>query len=589
MAGSTFFPLPRDQVGGAIVVNVFAILSAIALLAFALRIVYLAVLNVMHRDIGESKEYVFFRTQIGYYAACLLLANMFNSISGLLGLRTLVEGGTFQDGYCSAQGFLMQFGNLSTAYFTTAIGLHTFNSLVLRNRQSIAVYSVAIIFGWVVAGILSSLPFVLSQPEGVVYGVSGLSCGLRPNYAKVQFLLHLLPIFFTATVSAILYALVFLVLRGTLVIRGGVKLQLNPGERWNVRLDGYHKFVGGIARSMLWYPIAYIALLIPYSVTRLFTLSGFPVPFQALVFAFTCWFMLGVVNVLLLYNTLRVLSPAFDGSSKDPESTAGRDPKQAQYSPDGMQERTLYPFPALYPMSPAATDVSGYDSERNLLSYPERVASIASYYSYPSSIANNIAAVSTLNRSLASPEAVSRTVASSPPPERVKQHSRESSNDSLISLPAPPRRTRTPPMAREPTADIVRTQPKKLVVVPPQTGPISPSSPQTAGSPFEKREASVRARTPSDGSKTATDDLDITGWLAKQNPDGSMPRGLKNRPLLSAVTPSFPNNSSASPISAKSSSGARSLFVVLDESDSSPRTGPSPITTGPSTSRYNFI
>lgn len=39
--------------------------------------------------------------------------------------------------------------------------------------------------------------------------------------------------------------------------------------------------------------IAYVALLVPYSVLRLLEISGFFVPFQALVFAAVCWFMLG--------------------------------------------------------------------------------------------------------------------------------------------------------------------------------------------------------------------------------------------------------------------------------------------------------
>jgi len=589
MAGSTFVALPRNEVPGAIAVNFFAVLSAVALLAFAIRILYLAVLSVWNRTVGDSKEYALFRTQIGYYVTCLLLANMFNSISGLLGLRTLAEGGTFQDGYCSAQGFLMQFGNVSLAYFTAAISLHTFNSLVLRNRQSVAVYSVAILFGWIVAGILSALPFMLPMPNGTIYGVSGLSCGLRQEYPKTQFLLHLLPIFFTATVSVILFALTFLVLRGTLVIRGGVKLHFSPGERWNVRLASYHKYVGGIAKSMIWYPIAYIAFLIPYSVTRLFALSGYAVPFQAMVFAFTCWFMLGVVNVLLLYNTLRVLSPAFDGySSKDPESADGRDlPKRdsSPYHPDVMQEKTVYPFP----MSPTATDISAYSSERNLLTYPERTVSIASYYTYssPPFVASNIAAVSTLSGNMNSLERSASPAAGSQQIESIQKHSRENSAASLISLPAPPRRTRTPPVAREPMADLVRStsQSRRLVVVPPQTGPISPSSPQNVGSPFEKREASVRALTPSDGSKSSTEDLDITGWLAKQNADGSMPRGIKNKPLLSAVIPSgsFPQSRAPSPISAKSSAGPRPLLKVLEEGDSSAIAVPT------SNLRYNFI
>lgn len=282
-----------------------------------------------------------------------------------------------------------------------------------------------------------------------------------------------------------------------------------------------------------------------------------------------------------------MLSPAFDGhSSKDPESADGRDlPKRGSspYHPDVTQEKTVYPFP----MSPAATDISAYGSERNLLTYPERTVSIASYYTYssPPFVASNIAAVSTLSGNMNSLERfASPAAAGSQQIESIQKHSRENSATSLLSLPAPPRRTRTPPVAREPMADLVRStsQSRRLVVVPPQTGPISPSSPQNAGSPFEKRETSVRARTPSGGSKSSTEDLDITGWLAKQNADGSMPRGMKNKPLLSAVIPSgsFPQ---PSPISAKSSAGPRPLLKVLEESDSSPIAVPT------SNPRYNFI
>lgn len=42
----------------------------------------------------------------------------------------------------------MQIGNIATAYFTVAIAFHTFNSLVLKKRQSIYVYGPTIILGW---------------------------------------------------------------------------------------------------------------------------------------------------------------------------------------------------------------------------------------------------------------------------------------------------------------------------------------------------------------------------------------------------------------------------------------------------------
>lgn len=65
--------------------------------------------------------------------------------------------------------------------------------------------------------------------------------------------------------------------------------------------------------------------MVPYSIVRLLDISGFAVSFEAIVFAYVCWFSLGmthfflivfpddspgVVDVLLLYNTFRILSPA---------------------------------------------------------------------------------------------------------------------------------------------------------------------------------------------------------------------------------------------------------------------------------------
>jgi len=564
---TTFFPFARDQISGAIVVNVFAILSAVALVSVTLRILWLAVIRAVRPDEAESKEYIFFHSQLGYYAACLLIGNMFNSIAGLMGLPALVRGGIFQDGYCTAQGVIMQFGNLSTAYFTLTIGIHTFNSLVLRKRQSVVVYSVAIVIGWIFAGVLAVVPFFLAKTNGEYYGMSGLSCGLRSAYPKTQFLLHLLPIFLTAIGSAILYSLIFLVLRGTLVIKGGFRLQLNPGERWNVRLDGYHKFVAGIAKSMIWYPAAYIALLVPYSVTRLFAVSGFQIPFQAVVFAFTCWFLLGVVNVLLLYNTLRVLSPAFDGrtSGKDPEGSGAQDQDKRGYNESRlrMQEKSSdqFAFPTFSPISPT-TNISAYGSERGLLTYPERAVSISSYYNYPissPSIGSNISPPSALNQNLLLiPEP--KAIGNPSPPQSVMEHSRENSADSLLSLPAPPRRTRSPPRG-EPIVEPYRSPANNLVVVLPQTAnPTSPISARSAASPSGvKRETSVRARASDISDKTASSsDLDISGWLARQNPDGSMPRGLKSQPLLSAVTPAFPSlPTTTSPV--KQSGGPRPL------------------------------
>lgn len=47
--------------------------------------------------------------------------------------------------------FVMQVGNWASAYFTVAIAVHTFNSLVLKRRQSILISLPSIIIGWAIA------------------------------------------------------------------------------------------------------------------------------------------------------------------------------------------------------------------------------------------------------------------------------------------------------------------------------------------------------------------------------------------------------------------------------------------------------
>jgi len=201
----------------------------------------------------------------------------------------------------------MQISSCGAAYFTVTIALHTFSSLVLRMRQSVIHCRSTMIIGWIFAISVGLIPYMIHMSHGHVYGAVGLTCGVRSVYPKTQFFLHLLPIFIASFLSVILYSLVFLALRGTLKFRGGIKLTLNPEARWNNREE--NRLLARVARSMLLYPIAYIVLLVPYSFVRLMDISGFAVSSAAIVFAYMCWFSLGVVDVLLIYNTFRILSP----------------------------------------------------------------------------------------------------------------------------------------------------------------------------------------------------------------------------------------------------------------------------------------
>jgi hypothetical protein len=57
--------------------------------------------------------------------------------------------------------------------------------------------------------------------------------------------------------SAVVYSIIFLVLRGTLTINGGLRFQLDPERRLrtqtlNGTFEEYQRFIYSIAQTMLW-------------------------------------------------------------------------------------------------------------------------------------------------------------------------------------------------------------------------------------------------------------------------------------------------------------------------------------------------
>jgi hypothetical protein len=553
---AAFFPIPSSEFTGAIVVNAFAILSTLALFSIFVRVLWLGILRLL----GENVAQTYFNTQLGYYAACLLIGNMINGIAGLMGLPFLVNHGITDNALCTSQAVVMQVGNIATAYFTVAIAFHTFNSLVLRKRQSFYVYGPTILIGWTFSLALAFIPLIAQM--GPVYGPSDLSCGVRTSLPGHLFYFHLLPIFITAALSVILYTLIFLALRGVIVIRG-VRIELNLQGRWKDASDSsYQQFVASIARSMLWYPAAYILFLVPYSVTRLVSLGTFTVPFQVVVFAYVCWFALGVVDAILLFNTFRVLGPAFEAR---PSTGSGSGYQREDLESFGTTEtfkRFTSEVNVKGPFKVNLTDkmikeyrggdssitsTSSYNPSDTTVSYPERAAGsyhIVSEYD----LDRQISPVSILNQSIVV-ESPGSIIASHPPVRvPMTDHTRQASNSSSFSLPVPPRHTPTPsrliidpPPSSLRGSPIARPSPTQPVLTPRYPVP----SPSSTYSPTNEQ---MRLSGVSVRSSATSGSVDVSGWLARQNPDGSMPSASpggmrnqnKNQPMLSAVKPSFP-------------------------------------------------
>lgn len=75
----------------------------------------------------------------------------------LCAMRTVLNP-SLKGNLCATQGSLAQVADVAGAYFTGAIAVHTFNSLVLHRRLPLWFCFVAVCFGWLAALAMGTVP-----------------------------------------------------------------------------------------------------------------------------------------------------------------------------------------------------------------------------------------------------------------------------------------------------------------------------------------------------------------------------------------------------------------------------------------------
>ncbi|KAJ8496606.1 hypothetical protein ONZ51_g997 [Trametes cubensis] len=493
----------HGQASSLIAIILFALISLLAIFGVLIRYSWDPLMAFARRRQGTNQHHsrAFFHTQLGAYIASLMLSNAFSSISMVINAQWAADKRVTNGMLCEAQGILTQIGDTGGAYFTGAIAIHTFNTLVLRNKLPVWICLAVSVFGWLVAILMAATPTWIHNPVlGPIYGLNGLSCGIAENWSILNTLLHLLPILLGSFVSVVFFTLVFLVLRGTVTIKDGIKLNLNRQHRWSmssITTIEYQRFIAAVARSMLWYPFAFNILLLPEIVVGLMESSGLKVPFGALVFASTTGSLLGLANALILCNTLRILRPFLEGNltiqsqsrkSKDadmesffagakspmpfttPSPSTPKNPEKVFITRDSKQEWTPPPRSASKPeqRSKAADRASRISLKRKPVPTPEAAAALS----------RPITPVAELNAMITVPEPAFRknTLPSSP-----RMYNPQ------VSLPAPRRDTRSP-VVRQPTLTI-STEDSPVVESSLTTIDLKTPVPQTQQEQQKKRES----------------------------------------------------------------------------------------------------
>ncbi|KAF7298131.1 Git3 domain-containing protein [Mycena chlorophos] len=303
---------------------VVALLSAIALSAFNTR--------------TSLDQHLFVRTHVAAYFISLLISDLFQAIGSIMNARWIQDAVVETGSLCTAQAVFKQLADVSTAVWTLVIAIHTFCLLFLEIKSSRFTLYTTLVAGWFgIGAIIIAGPAALNtQKHGPFYGISGYWCWIAPRWSGARVGLDYLFMFVAAFFSFILYMLVFLRMRGNVIVEGrSISFRFSGATQWRGKHFGEQSLK--IARQMLLYPIAYTIMILPIAASRFSSFAGDDVSFGVTLFTDSIFLLSGVVNVTLFAMARQLLPadsfriPKWKISSPQPIPEMSFDPQNDSY------------------------------------------------------------------------------------------------------------------------------------------------------------------------------------------------------------------------------------------------------------------
>ncbi|KAF9647845.1 hypothetical protein BDM02DRAFT_3079599, partial [Thelephora ganbajun] len=256
----------------------------------------------------ESKDpHLFVRTGAAPYFVSMLICDVFQSVGSIMNAQWVQSSSVHVGAFCTSQAVIKHIADVGVAIWYV-IALHTFSLLFFGITTPRWAALIALISANAIIILLVCLgPTVLdSKTRGPFYGISGYWCWITDEYQSERITMAYMIMFLSAVLSFILYTLVFLRMRGNIVVSGFyIRFRLAKNENWRGRLFA-QSYALKIARQMLLY-VAYTIVILPMAVARFCELSGRSVPFTVMIFSDVVFLLSGMVNVLLFCATRRIL------------------------------------------------------------------------------------------------------------------------------------------------------------------------------------------------------------------------------------------------------------------------------------------
>jgi len=263
----------------------------------------------------STDKALFVRTHVAAYFISLLLCDNLQAIGSIMNEKWVQHLAVYVGEFCTIQGAIKQAADVGIALFALIIAVHTFFILFLRWQIRSYVLWLTLLSAWAAIGaiILSGPELLNTNVRGPFFGISGYWCWITPPYTAQHITLDYMFMFMSAGFSFILYSLVFLRLRGNIVISGWYiafrRANKSKNASWRGR-DFADNQMMNIARQMMLYPVAYTIVILPIAAARFSSFRTHDdVPFPVTIFCDTVYLLSGTVNVTLFLTTRRVLPP----------------------------------------------------------------------------------------------------------------------------------------------------------------------------------------------------------------------------------------------------------------------------------------
>jgi len=288
------------------VVPVLIAVSVVSLIAVLGLIVVLGIAAWETRK-SETRNY-FFRTNVAVYFGFLLLSDIIQSVGSIMNARWVGMSAVESGDYCTAQGVIKHIADISCGSWSLVIAIHTFVVMFYQVHPPRWVMWVTVV------GVNAYMVFLCflgpvvyntgSRGKAEFYGISGYWCWISDEYNIGQITMDYLAMFMCAFLSLILYILVFLRMRGNIVVVGRhVSLRWKIESEWGGRYLDDRALV--VAKNMLLYPVGYSSVIIPIAAARFSDWTGHKVPFAVTILCDCVFLLSGLINVTLFCITRR--------------------------------------------------------------------------------------------------------------------------------------------------------------------------------------------------------------------------------------------------------------------------------------------